>query len=240
MKSVAILRHQVLEGPGHFATVLDRHSVPHQLVAIDQGVPVPQDPTAFAGLCFLGGPMSVNDPLPWINDSLALIRRAVAAGIPVLGHCLGAQLMAKALGGVVTANPVKEIGWGAVTVLPGDEAVRWFGEIAGFTAFHWHGETFSLPPGATHLLASPHCATQAFSMGPHLALQCHVEMTGAMIADWAAHGAGKIARRRPQDAIQTGEMMLAESPRHLPAMQAVADALYTRWIGGLDRRPAQA
>lgn len=233
MKSVAIFRHLPIEGPGHFATFLDRHSVPQHLVAVDQGGPIPQDPTAFSGLCFMGGPMSVNDPLPWINDSLDLIRRAVAAGIPVIGHCLGGQLMAKALGGEVTVNPVKEIGWGEVSVATTPEAPRWFGATTRFTAFHWHGETFSIPPGATRLLSSPHCANQAFALGPHLALQCHVEMTLSMIADWASHGAREIARRRPQDVIQNGEEMLAAAPGKLPAMQAVADRLYSRWLSGL-------
>jgi GMP synthase-like glutamine amidotransferase len=233
MKPVAIFRHMPIEGPGHFATFLERHSVPSRLVAVDEGAPVPKDATAFSGLCFMGGPMSVNDPLPWIPRSLALIRQAVAAGIPVLGHCLGGQLMAKALGGEVTVNGVKEIGWGEVTVVPSGEVNRWLGDPASFTAFHWHGETFSIPPGATRLLASPHCPNQAFALGPHLALQCHVEMTEAMIAEWAAHGAGEIARRRPQDAIQTGEEMRTQAPRHLPAMQAVAERLYGRWLKGL-------
>ena len=177
--------------------------------------------------------MSVNDPLAWIGESLALIRRAVEAGVPVLGHCLGGQLMAKALGGAVTVNPVKEIGWGEVTAIPGPGADRWLADTPRFTAFHWHGETFSIPPGASRLLTSPHCPNQAFAMGPHLALQCHVEMTPEMIAEWVRHGAGEIARRRPQEAIQTGEEMLMAAPAHLPGMQAVAERLYGRWLEGL-------
>src|SRR5574337_1034297 len=157
MKPIAIFRHLPIEGPGHFATFLENRSVPIQIVAVDQGEAIPQNPTAFSGLCFMGGSMSVNDPLPWIEQTLALIREAMAAGIPVLGHCLGGQLMAKALGGEVRVNPVKEIGWGEVAVVPGPEATRWLGGTGAFTAFHWHGETFSIPPGATRLLASPHC-----------------------------------------------------------------------------------
>lgn len=207
--------------------------MPTVLIAVDQGEKIPDDPTTFSGLCFMGGPMSVNDPLPWIADSLALIRQAVAAGIPVIGHCLGGQLMAKALGGEVTPNPVKEIGWGEVSAATNPEATAWLGDIAHFTAFHWHGETFSIPTGATRLLASPHCAHQAFALGTHLALQCHVEMTVEMIAAWARHGADEIAQRRPQDAIQTGEAMLAAAPSLLPAMTAVAEQLYGRWLQGV-------
>jgi GMP synthase-like glutamine amidotransferase len=233
MKPIAVFRHLSIEGPGHFATFLERHSAPIELIAVDRGEAIPPDPTTYSGLCFMGGPMSVNDALGWIDASLALIRRAVAAGVPVLGHCLGAQLMAKALGGEVTVNPVKEIGWGEVSAVPGPLAEQWLGEVRRFNAFHWHGETFSIPPGASRLLASPHCANQAFALGPHLALQCHVEMTPEMIAEWARHGAGEIGRRRPQDAIQTGEEMLLAAPAHLPAMQAVAERLYGRWLEGL-------
>ena len=68
----------------------------------------------FSGLCFMGGPMSVNDPLPWIEPVCALIREAAARNVPVIGHCLGGQLMSKALGGMITRNPVKELGWGEV------------------------------------------------------------------------------------------------------------------------------
>lgn len=235
MKPIAVFRHLSIEGPGHFATFAERHSVRIELIAVDRNEPIPPDPTAYSGLCFMGGPMSVNDPLGWIGESLALIRAAVAAGVPVLGHCLGGQLMAKALGGEVTLNPVKEIGWGAVSAVPGPAAEHWLGEVEGFTAFHWHGETFSIPPGADRLLASAHCANQAFAVGPHLALQCHVEMTAAMIAEWARHGAAEISRRRPQDAIQTGEEMRLATPTHLPQMQAVAERLYGRWLEGLRR-----
>src|SRR6185503_12178182 len=100
--------------------------------------------------------------------------------VPVLGHCLGGQLMAKALGGSVARNPVKEIGWGRVDVL-GREGERWFGSLNAFQSFHWHGETFTIPAGAERIASSEHCANQAFALGPHLALQCHVEMTADLV-----------------------------------------------------------
>ena len=99
--------------------------------------------------------MSVNDDLPWIAPTLALIRQAVVNDIPVLGHCLGAQLMSKALGGKVSRSLVKEIGWGEVSVADNPSAHKWFGELSKFEAFHWHGETFTLPAGATCLLFQP-------------------------------------------------------------------------------------
>jgi GMP synthase-like glutamine amidotransferase len=179
MKPIAIFRHSPGEGPGYFATFLDRHSLPWTLFRLDDGVSPPPTSGEFSGLCFMGGPMSVNDELPWIPLTLELICEADAAAIPVIGHCLGGQLMAKAFGGTVTRNAVKEIGWGEVEAT--DAAADWMGDVQRFSAFHWHGETFSLPSGATRILHSAHCANQAFVRGPHLGMQCHVEMTDSMI-----------------------------------------------------------
>lgn len=232
MKPVAIFRHATSEGPGHFATFLDQRGLPWQLVAIDAGNAVPASPDTYGGLVFMGGPMSVNDDLPWIPPVLALIRAAVAAGIPVLGHCLGGQLMAKALGGAVTRNPVKEIGWGEVERTNAPEAAAWLGDTRTFQAFHWHGETFSIPPGATRILANENCANQAFVLGPHLAMQCHVEMTEAMIREWCAVGAEEIAAS-DSPAVQSPARMQAQAAELLPVMRRVAETLYGHWITGL-------
>jgi GMP synthase-like glutamine amidotransferase len=234
MKPVAIFRHVRSEGPGYFATFLERHSIPWTPIRIDEGDAVPGSIEGFSGLVFMGGPMSVNDPLPWIAPSCALIRAAVAADLPVLGHCLGAQLIAKALGGVVTKNPVKEIGWGPVRVLDNAAAKEWFGQIAGFETFHWHGETFSIPPGAVRLLESPHCANQAYALGNTLGMQCHVEMTEEMVRQWCQDGAAEIAAA-DGPAVQPPQAMLAELAPKVAALNAVADRLYTRWIAGLKR-----
>src|SRR5262245_32267016 len=138
MKPVAIFRHAVTEGPAYFATYLASQDVPWRVIKVDEGDAVPERPGDYSGLAFMGGPMSVNDDLPWIPRVLALIRAAVAEDLPVLGHCLGGQLIAKAMGGAVTNNPVKEIGWGRVDVLQNPDARRWFGgEIKSFESFHW-------------------------------------------------------------------------------------------------------
>jgi GMP synthase-like glutamine amidotransferase len=234
MKPVAIFRHLHTEGPGYFATFLDRHSIPWQIVRVDRNDPLPDGVNGFSGLAFMGGPMSVNDPLPWVAQECVLIRAAVAADVPVLGHCLGGQLMAKALGGAVTRNPAKEIGWGDVKVLDSAEARAWFGDVRGFLSFHWHGETFSIPPGASRVLESPYCANQAFTLGRHFGMQCHVEMTEDMIGDWCREGAREIAAS-PGPAVQTAEEMQAGMAPKLAALNAVADRVYARWIEGLKR-----
>jgi GMP synthase-like glutamine amidotransferase len=233
VKPIAIFRHAPHEGPGHFAAFCDARSLPWQLIAIDAGDPLPTSPDAYSGLVFMGGPMSVNDDLPWIAPVLALIRAAAAVGIPVLGHCLGGQLMARALGGSVGRNPVKEIGWGSARVLASPVAAAWFGEIKQFEAFHWHGETFALPPGAERLLESDWCANQAFALGPNLALQCHVEMTEAMIKSWCDVGGDEIAAAIASPGVQTPRQMQALNEANLAPMRAVAEQLYGRWILGL-------
>ncbi len=234
MKPVAVLRFSQTEGPGHFATFLAARRLPWTLVALDEGAPLPASPRPYAGLAFMGGPMSANDELPWTAPVLALMRAAATEGVPVIGHCLGGQLLARALGAPVRGNAVKEIGWGEVRREAGEAAREWFGEPAGFVTFQWHGETFAIPPGAERLLTGTYCANQAFvADGRHLGLQSHVEMTPGMIEDWLATGAGEIAASRGSPAVQPAEAIRAEAPRRLPALHAVADRLYARWVRGL-------
>lgn len=179
--------------------------------------------------------MSVNDDLPWIRDELALIRDAVRHKLPVIGHCLGGQLMSKALGGSVSRNAVKEIGWGKVKVGDNAEARAWLPDTSEFLSFHWHGETFSLPAGTTPILASPYCTNQAWVMGPHLAMQCHVEMTADMIRSWCAAGADEIAAHAEQPSVQREAAMLQDLAPRLAQLHAAAEQLYSRWIVGLSR-----
>ena len=145
MKPVAVFRHAPTEGPGYFATVLDRDHVPWRVIKVDAGEAVPADPRAFSGLVFMGGPMSVNDDLPWIAPVLRLIRDSVDADVPVLGHCLGGQLMSKALGGSVGRNPVKEIGWGDVEVPGNATAQQWFGHSRANRSSRFTGTARRLP-----------------------------------------------------------------------------------------------
>ena len=235
MKPVAIFRHAPSEGPGYFATFLDSRGIPWQLFRVDAGDALPTDISQFSGLVFMGGPMSVNDDLPWIPHSLELIRRAVQADIPVLGHCLGGQLMAKALGGVVGRNPVKEIGWGEVMVADNATAKTWFGEGKKFDAFHWHGETFTVPPGAINILGNTHCANQAFALGKHLGMQCHIEMTEEMVKEWCELGEEEIASASTSPTVQQPAEILENLAQSVKTLNAAAQKTYTKWIEGLVR-----
>ena len=232
MKPVGVFRFSDTEGPGHFATYLDANRVPWTLVKLDQGEPVPASSEAFSGLAFMGGPMSANDELPWTQPVLRLMRDAVARDVPVIGHCLGGQLFARALGGEVRRNPVKEIGWNPVRVEDSPAARRWFGpDLAGFTTFQWHGDTFSIPPGGERILTGPHCANQAYVVGDrHLGLQCHVEMTPEMIASWLESGAGELRDNLASPAVQDAGTISREQAENLPRLSATAERLYARWI----------
>ena len=232
MKPIAIFRFARTEGAGYFGEFLDHQGLPWQQIAIDQGEAVPADPGAYAGLVLMGGPMSVNDDLPWLPPLFQLIRQAHAANVPLLGHCLGGQLISKALGGVVTRNPVKEIGWLPLQIADTPEARHWFGDLHGFLGFHWHGETFSLPPGAVRLASSAACANQAYALGKHLGMQCHVEMTAEMILAWCDSGAREIAAN-PVPTVQQPQQMQIDMQQRLEALHAVADRLYTQWTKGL-------
>ena len=194
---------------------------------------MPKDALRFAGLAFMGGPMSVNDDLPWVMPALELVRDAARKDVPVLGHCLGGQLMAKALGGAVRASPVKEIGWGEVRVADNAVAREWLGDLQAFMSFHWHGETFSIPPGATRVLESAHCANQAFALGAHLGMQCHVEMTEELIKAWVAGGQGEIEESETSPGVQKPQEIEKDLAGRLEALHEVANRLYDRWTKNL-------
>ncbi len=228
MKPVYILRHIDIEGPGYLKQVLERHGIPWQLVKIDQGEAVPASIEAMGALVLLGGPMSVNDELPWIPRELALIRQAADSGLPVLGHCLGGQLISKALGGAVGPNAVKEIGWFEVECLAPS---RYPSLPPRFPAFHWHGETFSLPAGASPLFRSEYCAQQGFALGPILALQFHLEVLPAMIPRWCARYRQELEENAAVPSVQSSEEMQRRAPEAMRLLNPVADIIYEKWLG---------
>jgi GMP synthase-like glutamine amidotransferase len=235
VKPVAVFRFSDTEGPGHFATFLDANRVPWQLVKLDEGHAVPASSEAFSGLAFMGGPMSANDELPWTQPVLALMRDAVDRGVPVIGHCLGGQMLSRALGGTVTRNPVKEIGWNPVKVEDNATAREWFGrDLPEFTTFQWHGDTFTIPPGGERILTGMYCPNQAYVVdGRHLGMQCHVEMTPEMIASWIGSGSGEVRANLASPAVQPVETIQAQMPEQLPRLSATAERLYRRWASNL-------
>jgi GMP synthase-like glutamine amidotransferase len=233
MKPVVIFRHALTEGAGYLGTFLTARNIPWQMVRIDQGDDLPDSMDRYSGMVLMGGPMSVNDDLPWIAPLLNLIVDATDRDIPVLGHCLGGQLMSKALGATVAKNPVKEIGWGSVMVTKNATAEKWFAGLDQFEAFHWHGETFNLPAGATHLLASAYCQNQAYAIGKHLAFQCHIEMTCEMVKVWCDVGSDEVQASLSSPGVQSVNEMQAGLAARIESLNRVSQGVYERWIQGL-------
>jgi GMP synthase-like glutamine amidotransferase len=234
VRPVAIFRFSPTEGPGHFGDWLDAQGLPQRLIALDEGETVPADPRAFSGIAMMGGPMSANDALPWNAPLLELLRSAVAADVPVLGHCLGGQLFAKALGAPVSRTRVPEIGWGEVQVLAADNAEQWFGGRDRFTTFQWHYDIFGAPPGGTRVLTNSFNPDQAFSLGKHIGFQCHIEMTRPMVETWCETGAAELPAQSTGPT-QSRADIFADLDRRLAELSRVADGVYAQWAKGLVR-----
>lgn len=244
MRPIVILQHEHGVSAGHFASWLAARSFPHRLVGVHRGESVPSSAEPYAGVCSLGGNMSANDPLPWIEQELELMRDAVARGVPVIGHCLGGQLLAKALGAPVYRNPCKEMGWLPVDVVDAARVHEWFGSAVNEELFHWHGDAFQLPPGARRLLASPLTPNQAFVAGrgaaEHLGMQFHIEMTPELVTAWtgdpgAADEVEEERERTGGPGVQSPEEMCRDVERRCEAMRTLAWRLYDRWAQGLRR-----
>jgi GMP synthase-like glutamine amidotransferase len=234
MKPIAVVCFSDIEQPGYLATFLDRSGLPWKLVRADLGEAIP-DTATLSGLALMGGSMSVNDELPWMSSVLTSVRKAMQADVPVIGHCLGAQVMACALGGRVTDNKCREMGWHPVKVTESAEARDWFGPVTSFAAFQWHYQTFSLPRGAVRVLGNGWCENQAFALGPHIGFQCHMEITEDMVQAWSERNRDLLALAPQVPSIQSHETLLAETPWRLERLRHVADGVYQRWIEGLKR-----
>ena len=223
---VLALRHAPLEGIGSIAAALDRHGI--EVRQASWPVDRPVDLAASSGLILMGGPMSANDDLPWIPHEIAAIREALQRGIPVLGICLGAQLIARALGARVYRNAEKEIGWSPLHWTPAAAADPLFHCFSDpEMVFQWHAETFDLPPGAEHLAYSGACRQQAFRAGANVyGIQFHLEVTPPIVEDWLR-----------QDAA-CGHLREATAPidpyAHAARLAEVAATVFDRWCGLLN------
>jgi len=233
MRPVAIFRFSPTEGPGRFAEWLDAHGVARRVIALDAGDPVPQGPDAFSGIAMMGGQMSANDPLSWNAPLTELLRSAVAKDVPVIGHCLGGQLLARALGAEVTRAPAPEIGWGEVRATS-NEAPEWFGNRDRFVTFQWHYDAFALPSGATRVLTNSVNSEQAYALGKHIGLQGHIEMTRSMVETWCRTGASEL----PEQTVGTTQSrtdIMNDLDARLRDLGEVADGVYAQWAKGLVR-----
>ena len=241
MLPVLILQHLASDGPGFLASWLQQQGQAFERRCTEAGEDFPARLDGFAALAVLGGEWSANDERPSLRQAEALIREAVGRGLPVIGHCLGGQLMSRALGSTVGPSPEPERGWHEVAPLAAranvDEARAWLGDAGPVRLFQWHSESFGLPPGARLLAGNAACPHQAWSLGPHLAMQFHVEVDEAKLEHWfddAEQWPWAAGRGRPT--VHEAERMRRETAAALPASQALAARIYARWLASAAAR----
>jgi GMP synthase (glutamine-hydrolysing) len=227
---VLAFRHVPGEHLGLMGAVLDERGIAWRYADRFHQPAVSEDWESAAALIFLGGPMSANDDQPYLHEELRIIERAVADGKPVPGICLGAQLVARALGARVYRNPVKEIGWAPVSWREAAHADPLFQGLADpEILFQWHGETFDLPAGAVWLASSEACRRQAFRSGSAYGLQFHLEVTPETISAWCAEDAN------------SGDVRELEAPidpyANSARLEELARLVFGRWADGLPGPP---
>jgi GMP synthase-like glutamine amidotransferase len=236
--TVLVLQNLTSDGPGYLGRWLAAQGIAADVRNSEAGDLYPERIQPYAALALLGGEMSANDPLPSLRHAERLVRQAMDAGVPVLGHCLGGQLMARTLGARVSASTAPEVGWLTLQMWPGPETSAWFGAGSEHTVFQWHSEAFELPAGATALATSDACLVQAFALGPHLAMQFHVEVDEAKLRHWTAStDPAYLAAQREHPSVQSGTAILAAAPGYLPAQQRLADRIYRRWAASAGLLP---
>lgn len=233
MKKLLVLQHVAHEILGTLNPLLKRNGFRIRYVNFARHPDAEPNLDGYQGLVVLGGPMSVNDTAQHAHllTELRLIEEAMRRDLPVLGICLGAQLIAKTLGAAVYPNPEKEIGWYDVTPTEHAEEDPLLAEFDGTEKiFQWHGETFDLPGCATHLAYSSLCANQAFRCGANVyGLQFHLEVDEPMIERWL-----RVAENRRELASLDGRInpgaIRRETPIHLARLQQLGDQVFGEFI----------
>ncbi|HJH24382.1 MAG TPA: type 1 glutamine amidotransferase [Paenalcaligenes hominis] len=240
-KPVLIIQHTTVGHPGAVLSILDELNVTWDLVALNQGDTLPTAITPYSGLILMGGRMSANDDLEWIHTEMGLVQQARAQGVPIAGHCLGSQIMSKALGAQIKKNAYKEIGWQPINAVALDKVQDWFGAFAEpCFVFQWHGDTFSLPEGAELLLSSEACVNQAYVIDDkHIAMQFHLEMTPLLITVSVESNGNELEKEQAagNKYVSTKQAIVNDTPRYLPPMHAMLRCVYTRWVKNLKLSP---
>lgn len=231
MRPVLILQHQTPERPAYLATWLDQHHIPYETCNAGRGESFPPSIEPYSAMAVMGGGMSANDDLMSNRQAEILILQAVLRNRPVIGHCLGGQLMTRALGGTIGPSRAPEIGWNPIQYENDIMVEHWFGRSPTPVVIQWHYEAFTVPQGARRLASSASCENQAWSMGPHLAMQFHIEMDEHKAQEWAKDEDPLWAAARSQHAtVQDSAGILAGIQPYLAHHQSTADHIYRTWI----------
>ena len=231
-RSVWVLQHTPSENLGTIEDALRVHRIGVNYVETHVGNPVPGKMAGKAGLIVMGGPMGVYEQAnyPFLGDEMRLIESALTMGRPVLGVCLGSQLLAAALGAEVKKGERKELGWHAVTLSEFAAQDPLFGGVRPeFWPFHWHGDVFSLPKQAVGLASSQRTPFQAFRYGKNAyGILFHLEVTREQISQMLSVFADELREAGGEAAEIT-----AQIPRHLPVLQEIAGDVFGRWASML-------
>lgn len=232
MKPVAILQHETSQGPGVLLDHLRQRGICCALIApCDEGS-APLHAHDYCGIVVLGSNHGANEQLRWIEQEHCLLQSALAGGVPVLGHCFGAQMLARAMGARVWRNPCANIGWSRVWVTPHAQARMDLPAQA--TLFNWHYDTFEIPQGATRTMYGSHCLNKGFVHGPHWAFQGHLEVTAQSVRNWCDEGEPEL-REAGGPAVQTRAQILAQLPMHINQLHQIAERTYSAWTAQLQR-----
>lgn len=231
MKPVLILEHQIPERLAYLGVWLKENDIPFVVFNADKDKQFPRSIEPYSALAVMGGSMSAKDPLLTNKEAEILILQAMYRDIPVIGHCLGGQLMSKALGGKIVPSPKPEIGWQPIRYVDNPLTKEWFGENPTDKVIHWHYESFSIPTGATLLASSEACPHQAFSIGKHLAMQFHIEIDEPKVHTWVQDD-DKLweEARKKYDTVQDRDTMIDGIKVHLEKHKATANAVYSNWL----------
>lgn len=232
MRPVLILQHQTPERPAYLVTWLDKNGIPHETRNAGAGEEFPASIEPYTALAIMGGGMSANDPLLSNRQAEILVLQAIMMDRPVIGHCLGGQLMSRALAGSITASPQPEIGWQPIEYEDHDLVRHWFGDDPTPTVMQWHYEAFTVPAGTTRLAGSTSCPNQAWCIGTqHLAMQFHIEMDEEKARWWAADEDPKWAEARNlYESVQDSTAIIEGINPHLAQHQKTADHIYRTWL----------
>lgn len=227
MRPLVVFEHGPTTPPGWLGEVLNARGIDHQLVRLHAGEPIP-DHADWAGIVSLGGVMGAYDEesYPFLRAEKALLRAAIQQGVPVLGLCLGCQLLAEALGGQVYRGARPELGYIDLQLTPAGQQDRIVGAMAR-PVLSYHQDTWTLPPGG-HLLAESAAYPQAFRLGTGLGVQFHPEATPNILTQWVGNSA-HLLRAAGVD----GEALLAEAARVAGPARAEAERLFGAWLDGL-------